>query len=131
MDYDNNFTYNMNNVSIFAAVKFKFNRLSGLTRYTVVAVLFIAMLTSLTSYTFFEQSHCASIECELDVDLNEVDNTKFDADHNFSLDFVAVEWFQFSALESIETQLQNQEHLVNSFPMVKRYLAFHSLKVFC
>jgi len=118
-------------VSIFAFVKLKFNRLPGLTRYLVVAMLFIAMFTSLTSYTFFEQSHCTSIECELDVDLNEVDNTKFDADHNFSLDFVAVEWFQFSALKSVVTQIQNQEHLVHSFPLVKLYLAFHSLKVFC
>ena len=118
-------------VSIFAFVKLKFNRLPGLTRYLVVAMLFIAMFTSLTSYTFFEQSHCTSIECELDVDLNEVDNTKFDADHNFSLDFVAVEWCQFSALKSVVTQIQNQEHLVHSFPLVKRYLAFHSLKVFC
>jgi hypothetical protein len=121
----------MRYVSIFAVVKLKFNRLPGLTRYLVVAMLFLAMFTSLTSYTFFEQSHCTSIECELDVDLNEVDNTKFDADHNCSLDFVSVEWFQFSSIESIEIQLQNQEHLVNSFPMVKRYLAFHSLKVFC
>lgn len=112
-------------------MKFKFNRLPGLTRYLVVAMLFVAMSTSLTSYTFFEQSHCASIECELDVDLNEVDNTKFDGDHNFSLDFVAVEWFQFSALKSVATQIQNQEHLIHSFPIVKRYLAFHSLKVFC
>lgn len=112
-------------------MKFKFNRLPGLTRYLVVAMLFIAMFTSLTSYTFFEQSHCTSIECELDVELNEVDNTKFDGDHDFGLDFVAVEWFRFSVIESIETQLQNQKHFVYSFPMVKRYLAFHSLKVFC
>jgi len=120
----------MRYVSIFAGVKLKLNRLPSLTRYLVVAMLFLAMFTSLTSYTFFEQSHCTSIECELDVDLNEVDNTKFDADHDCSLDFVSVEWFQFSSIESIEIQLQNQEHLVKSFPMVKRYLAFHSLKVF-
>ena len=112
-------------------MKFKFNRLPGLTRNLVVAMLFLAMFTSLTSYTFFGQSHCTSIECELDVDLNEVDNTKFDADHDCSLDFVSVEWFQFSALKSVATQIQTQEHLVHSFSMVKRYLAFHSLKVFC
>ena len=112
-------------------MRLKFNRLHVLTRYLVVAMLFFAMFTSLTSYTFFEQSHCTSIECELDVDLNEVDNSKFDADHNCSLDFVSVEWFQFSAIESIEIQLQNQERLIHSFPVVKRYLAFHSLKVFC
>lgn len=114
-------------VSIFAFVKFKFDRLPDLTRYLVVAMLFLAMFMSLTSYTFFEQSHCASIECELDVDLNEVDNTKFDADHDCSLDFVSVEWFQFSALKSVATQIQNQEHLVHSCPMVKRYLAFLSM----
>lgn len=118
-------------VVIFAVVIFKFNRLPGLTRYLVVAMLFIAMFTSLTSYTFFEQSHCASIECELDVDLIEVDHTKFDGDYDSGLDFVAAGGGQFSTIESIETRLQNQKQLVNSFPMVKRYLAFHSMKVFC
>ena len=131
MDSDKKFTCNMIYVSIFASVKFKFNRLPGLTRYTVVAMLFIAMLMSLTSYTFFEQSNCASIECEMDVDLYEVDNTKFDGHFPLYLKFATVGWIPFHVETPIKILFCDQKQHFLSSIMDKRYLAFHSLKIFC
>ncbi len=132
MDSDNNFTCNTIYVSIFATVNIKFNRWSGLIRYTVVAMLFLAMLTSLTSYTFFEQSHCATIECELDVDINEFDDTKLDGHFPFDLNYAGLGWIQFDFETPCQSHLLlNQKQHFFSFATSRRYIAFHSLKVFC
>ncbi len=128
---DDNFTYCMTNVSIFAFVKLQFNRLSSLSRYIVVALLFVAMFTSLTSYTFFEQSHCTSIECEMDVDLNEVESTKPDSQFPFDLDFLSFVWVPFYSVLPVKILFHDQKQVCLQKTLVKRYIAFHSLKIFC
>lgn len=128
---DNNFTNCMTNVSIFVFVKLEFNRLSSLSRYLVVALLFVAMFTSLTSYTFFEQSHCTSIECELDVDLNEVESTKLDSQLPFDLDYLSFVWVPFNSELPVKILFPDQKLVCLSKTLVKRYIAFHSLKIFC
>lgn len=128
---DDNFTYCMTNVSIFAFVKLQFNRLSSLSRYFVVALLFVAMFTSLTSYTFFEQSHCTSIECEMDVDLNEVESTKPDSQFPFDLDFLSFVWVPFYSVLPVKILFHDQKQVCLPKTLVKRYIAFHSLKIFC
>jgi hypothetical protein len=96
-----------------------------------VASLFIAMFTSLTSYTFFEQSHCTSIECELDVDLNEVESTKLDSQLPFDLDYLSFVWVPFDSELPVKIIFPDQKQVCLSKTLVKRYIAFHSLKIFC
>ena len=112
-------------------MKFHLLRLSGLTRSIVVAMLFLAMLMSLTSYSFFEQSHCATSTCEVDVDLNEFNDSKLDGHFPLDFDWVAFGWVDHSVEIPCKVVglVQGKQSL--PFAMSKRYIAFHSLKVFC
>ncbi|MEY2937680.1 MAG: hypothetical protein RL062_269 [Bacteroidota bacterium] len=112
-------------------MKFILHRWSGLTRIIVVAALLIAMLTSLTSYTFFEQSHCTTSTCEIDADLNEFDDSKLDG--HFPLDFnlAGFGFIEYSAEIPFTFLTNEQKQQSLPFAMSKRYIAFHSLKVFC